>query len=226
MSMNESRRYERFSLDNADVNCNILFASDVNILNISITGVALRADRRLDIGREYMLKLIYQDNVVSLAGTVMWSIITGSKKNKSGEFVPLYTAGVRFKDVISDKMAELIKFIEAHKTEEDKRVTSQRFTVKSPEKASLNYPDSCKVKKISLGGILIEAGEEFEIEDRFHMDILVEDTVIGCQVRVASCNEMPDSEPKAYAVGIEFLEMHGDGHDRLRELIDSLNAEA
>jgi len=218
--MEEKRHYQRFVVEG--IEGTLMFATEVDIIDISINGVALRADRRLEIGREYTLKLEFKDKGISLNGVVVWSVLSELGKGHHEEKVPIYKAGMRFSSVISDKMAKLLEFIDENKFDVDDRLAI-RFNVKSPDRASLNEHHSYKVKKVSNNGMLIESGLPLEVEERLPMEISVHgDTPIHFMGRVASCLENTGEVPKHYDIGIEFVEISGDDKARFNEFIESL----
>lgn len=53
--MKNKREHTRFDL--IDLQGKMTLANKVEIVDISLGGVALKVDRKLDIGREYMIKL-------------------------------------------------------------------------------------------------------------------------------------------------------------------------
>ena len=55
--MRENRRYKRFSVDIFGINGKMMFANEVEIQDISIGGISIRVDRRLNMGSEYTLKV-------------------------------------------------------------------------------------------------------------------------------------------------------------------------
>ncbi|MFN3479637.1 MAG: PilZ domain-containing protein, partial [Thermodesulfovibrionales bacterium] len=165
--MQERRSHKRYTVDNLNIRGNILFISDIEIVNISLNGIAIRCDRRIDLNRRYNLNLSYEGKKISLNGHVVWSMITGSRLNSIGEMVPIYTAGIEFVDVLSEKMSELVEFIESHRIEGEKRLSGVRFHIKSPDAAKLDYPYNYRVKKISLSGMLVESTQPFEVGERF-----------------------------------------------------------
>ena len=55
--MQDKRRHKRYNLDLVEVNGKMSLTDKVEVLDISLGGVALKADRRLNIGKEYMIKL-------------------------------------------------------------------------------------------------------------------------------------------------------------------------
>ncbi|MCL5422550.1 MAG: PilZ domain-containing protein [Nitrospirae bacterium] len=60
-----------------DINGKMLFTSEVKPIDVSIGGICLKADRRFEIGREYTLKLEYDDKILSVNGSVVWSVLSG-----------------------------------------------------------------------------------------------------------------------------------------------------
>ncbi len=108
--MKSKRRYKRYKLDSMGINGKMVFATDVKILDISVGGVSLKADRRLDIGNEYVLKLENRDRLISVKGVVVWSSLSGTREGAGGEAVPIYTAGLKFTDSSPEKIEELLSF--------------------------------------------------------------------------------------------------------------------
>ncbi|MCL5024592.1 MAG: PilZ domain-containing protein [Nitrospirae bacterium] len=219
--MDERRRHKRFTVEG--IEGTLQFSTDVDILNISVSGAALKAGRRLEIGREYTLKLEYRDDVISLNGVVVWSVLSELGSGPHEEKVPVYKAGMRFTNVISEKMEKLLDFIDRNKLRAlDDRLTI-RFDVISPDKASLNAPHSYTVTKLSRGGMLIQMDVPLEPEETFRMDFCLQgDAVIRVLGRVASCIEISDTTPKHYDIGIEFLEIAESDRVRFEEFIERL----
>lgn len=199
-----------------------MFATDVEILNISLEGIALSANRRLEIGRQYNLKLEYGDENITLNGVVVWSVLSELSKGPYNEMVPVYKAGMKFKNVLSERMSELIEFIDKSKQIVGHRLTI-RFDVTSPERAVLNGPHNYRVKKVSQRGMLIETDMPLEVESRLPMEVfLYESTPVKFVGRVASCKEILNEVPKHYDIGIEFTEMSKEDEELFKEFINSL----
>jgi hypothetical protein len=94
---------------------NVLYPADLEVLNLSIDGAAIETTKWLDLNREYTLKIKYKDVILNLRGRVVWAILTSKKKRGSDEVIPVYRAGVRFTDTLSEKTTMLINFIEENK---------------------------------------------------------------------------------------------------------------
>jgi c-di-GMP-binding flagellar brake protein YcgR len=227
--MKEKRRYRRFLIEGMDVQCRMFFTTEVKIVDISFGGVALRLNKRLNMGQEYTLKIESESETISLKGIVVWENMTsliGEIKDK--EF-PIYEVGIKFQEVLTGKGANLLNFISGNISDKSikTRVQGLRVKINQPEKAVIvNDSDSYYVKMIGLGGMLIESKEELDLEGRFSMEMSFSEDVnpIKFLGRTAYCVEIPGNTPKRYDTGIEFIEMNEKDRARLKEFIDILQS--
>ncbi len=228
----DKRRFRRFTVDVMEINGKLILANEVEILDISVGGASVRADRRLNIGNEYTLKIEDRMKAVSLKGEVVWSVLSEVRKAPGGEMVPIYTAGMRFSDMSVENAMALKDFIESHEKcyllqdamyELGDLRLNIRFCVDTPEKVFLDSPESYRVRKLSLGGMLIESNRALEVEDRFPMEIsFPDDTLVTFSCRVASCLKVKGGGKRNFDVGIEFIEMSKKDAKKLREFIGKL----
>lgn len=233
--MQDRRRYKRFRVDIMEISSKMTFARDVKILNISIGGISMKADRRLNINNEYTLKIEGKKKSLTVKGIVVWSLISESMQDPYGNFIPIYTAGMKFTELSDDKKNEIINFMEEHKIDADKQVDMYspsglrlyvRIHIEAQAKAILNFQEDYKVKKISLGGMLIESEHALEIESKIDMEItLNEGKTVNIMGRFASCLMETEMNLKHYDLGIEFLEMSDKDREILNEFIRLLNNE-
>ncbi len=223
--MENTRRYKRFRLDFLEVNGQLTFATEVTLLDISMGGISLKADRRLNIGGKYVIKLEDKNRLISLRAEVAWSSLSGNKVTASGEIIPLYTAGMKFIDLSQERSAELRDFVELHRKDElpaagDRRSTV-RFLIEEPGKATLSFPQDYKVKVISLSGMLIETAHALECEGRIPMELSLHDqSHIRFLGRVVNCQVTGKNDGERYDIGIEFLDLT----DKDREVLGSFIA--
>jgi c-di-GMP-binding flagellar brake protein YcgR len=227
--MQDKRRYKRFSVDILGINGKMMFANDVEIHDISVGGISLRVDRRLNIGNEYTLKIGDSKNkTISLKGSVVWSKISGTKKGLKDEIIPIYSAGMKFVTMSAERIKELTTFLEGQENFSREKLhspsglrCSMRFLVSPPlKKAVLDVRESYAVKKLSLGGMLIESESPLEINDRVPMEILLPgDTPIEFLGRTASCLKVPEGDHSRYDIGIEFVEMTEADKRKLHEFV-------
>jgi hypothetical protein len=201
----------------------MVLATEMQVIDISISGICLKANRRLNIGSDYTLKLEGR-KTISLRGTVVWCSLTETRKGPEEEMIPIYAAGMQFKDMTTERITELQYFIESHKIEEVHVLGARlniRFHLKEPENALLICPDDYKVETISLGGMLIECLRNFEIESRIPMEMFIhEDNPLKFVGRVASSRVIDKEGQKQYNIGIEFLDLTEKDREILSSFID------
>ena len=222
--MHIKRRYNRFKLKNYEVNGKMILATEMKVINISIIGISLKADRPLHIGSDYTLKL-EGIKTISLRGTVVWCSLIESRKGSQGEMIPIYSAGLKFKKMSIERVTELLSFIDSHKIEVAHLIGGARpnirFHIKDSENVILIYPDNYKVKTISLGGMRIECLRDFETESRITMEMFIhKDKPLKFVGRVASSQVIDKEGQKHYDIGIEFLDLTEKNRETLSSFID------
>jgi c-di-GMP-binding flagellar brake protein YcgR len=231
--MPERRRYERFIVGILEITGTMTFARDVKIHDISVGGVAVTVDKRLDLGGEYTLKIEGKGRALSLRGVVVWSLLSESLMDAQGNVVPVYKAGLKFIDLSQEQVSEIESFIEDHKKELGRELDLTgvgsarlhvRFKIEHPEKAVLNFYENYNVKKIGLGGMLIESKHELDIDDTLPMELILTDEksmkFIG---RIASCLPKEQMKERQYDIGVEFLDVSERNKSILHEFIRLLN---
>jgi Tfp pilus assembly protein PilZ len=232
--MDEKRRYKRYGVNLFSIHGKMPLANSVQILNISVGGVLIKIDRRLDIGSKYLLKLESYEKILAIQMTVKRCSLSESQKDSKGNVVPYYTAGMEYVNLSSEKIDEIADFIrnnvEGYQHQEYPAMNKirdlrlyVRFHISPHKKAILQSHDSYSVKNLSIGGMLIESPYPFETGQAMHMDLTIpgEETIhfVG---RVVSCRQAGDKELKRYDIGIEFSEMSEQDNKRLRTYLNLL----
>lgn len=217
----EKRKHKRYLV--AGVHGNVLYPSDLEVLNISIDGATIETTKRLDLNREYTLRIKYKDTILNLKGRIVWSIL-GYRENKySKEIIPVYRAGVRFTDTLQEKTNILLNFIDENKIRTfEKRLSGMRFEIATSEDIKIDYPYKYKVKKISLSGMLVETEYPFELNSRFNMQLFLNGEVLNIIGRVVNYDEIKSEGSTKYEVGIEFIEMPDSSRKLLKDFLDAL----
>jgi len=221
--MEYTRRHKRFKSDFLEVKGQLALASKVAILDISMGGISLKADRRLNIGCKYAIKLEDGEKLLTFKGEVAWSALSGTTRTPNGETMPLYTAGMKFIDLSEAKIVELQNFIEHHKKEvlpAGDRRTNVRFHIGDPGNAILNYPTDYRVKVISLSGMLIETAQALQSESRISMELsLHDDNLISFLGRVVTCQITEKKGTEQYDIGIEFFDLTDNDREVLASFV-------
>ncbi len=219
----EHRRYPRCIVEG--VHGKMVLSSEVDIINLSLGGMAIRANRRLNIGSECALTLDVHGKPLKTTGIVVWSVLTDIAR-RGEDSVPYYSAGLRFADILSDKVQALMDFIELHKMAQEHRLSGIRFQIRAEGTAVLDGLQAYNVKLISLSGMLMETDRSFEIDEVFRMEILPADgEPIVFTGRVASIVDVTLEEGAAplHQMGIEFIEMTNVDRERLTAFVQTLS---
>lgn len=205
------------------------FASEVSILDVGMGGVSLTADKRLNIGGRYTLKLGIDEKVLSVTCEVAWARLSGTKRSASGESVPLYTAGMKFIRLSPENMADIASLVQAISDQEAVREGDRRGHARVPVEgagfALLNFPADYKAQTISLSGMLIESAEAVQSESKIPMVLSLHDgRRIDFLGRIVSCQPNDESAPGRYQIGIEFIDLTDAARDALAAFIAWLSA--
>jgi Tfp pilus assembly protein PilZ len=107
--MMEKRRHKRFSLDLIEINGKLNLVNSVEIIDMSFGGVALKVNRRLNIGNEVLLTLKDKGNSIDVRGMIVRCTLKAIEKKFNGGKVSIYTAGMRFKEDSADKIAAFVR---------------------------------------------------------------------------------------------------------------------
>ena len=218
----DKRRAPRFVVEG--IHGTMTSASQVEILNMSISGAAIRLDRNLRVGGEYSLRLELADTALVVKGVVVWSVLSEIQKGREDETKPFYSAGMKFKDILSPRLMSLLEFIDEHKIVQENRLGGLRFHIDAPGKALLDLPQSYRVRVISLSGLLMETEQPLDLRQAYPMEVTIETgETLHFSGRVAYCNTVADPAPTRYEIGVAFIDMPAADRARLGKFIESLS---
>jgi hypothetical protein len=225
--MQEKRRHKRYNLDLIEISGKMSLTDKVEVLDISLGGVALKADRRLNIGKEYMIKLKEKGKTLDVKGIVVRSELSGIEARGHGETASIYTAGLVFKDGFADKIADFLRPIEQNRKKNSSAVVDRRFNVRfnitTPGKHILSYPLEFKVRSISLGGMLIQTQQSVEINSTIPMELsLNTDKAVTFVGRTIACNMTEIAGQANYDIRVEFTDLTDKDKTLLQTFIDYL----
>lgn len=85
----------------------ILNSNDLKVLNISIHGAAIESVRRVELNREYTIRIQFHERSLPIRVRVVWAMLI-SRVGPDKKIIPLYRAGVKFLHV-SDEEVNLIQ---------------------------------------------------------------------------------------------------------------------
>jgi len=224
--LQDQRKHKRYIIEGMDLKCRMVFATEVRLKDISLSGASIIVNKRLNIGSRYTLKVIDNGTELSLNGEVVWETIQGSKKTPTGEVVPIYHAGLKFENILSGKGAELMGLLTDTAIKRNLVPRLGGVRIKMDVNGSvLDYPHSFSIKKISMGGMLLETDRPMEKEKRYPVEISLfkgEGPPLKCVARVASCLPHPSGNKNLFDVGVEFLNLSDTDRLRLERFIGTL----
>jgi hypothetical protein len=227
--MENRRKYERFKADIMTINGNMLFADVLIIRDISIGGISFKADRRLNIGSEYTLRIEDKEKVIPVKGIVIWSQLSESITDLKGDIVPIYTAGLKFNANPYEIQNEIVQFIERYKKDVNKRINGNNlhlmFNIHDAKTVILEFEKTYTVKEFNPGGMLIEGSQPPEIGSTLSIEVnYLNQEPVYITGKIASCR-LIESEASQYYhdIGIEFTNISEVNAEKITEIFLSLN---
>ena len=216
--MDERRREARFDVETG--HGTMLSTSPVEIINISLGGLAFRTETRLLVGEEYTVTLDVAGKSVAMRGIVAWSVL-GGLESRNGETIPIYSVGMKFHGAFTEGGDNLLVSA-ADPVAVEQRLAGVRFHLDG--QASIAHPLRYEVRIISMHGMLIEIDHPMKVDEVLPLEIsLEEEAPIRCHGRVASCQERLQQHFKHYDVGFEFKQMPAEDNARLARVVKALS---
>jgi len=211
--MRNMRKHKRFKLDLLDLTSKMSLVGKVELIDISLGGVALKADRKLNIGKECLIKLGYEGKHSNVKGIVVRSELSGIEEKADGETITIYSVGISFKEESAGTVKVFLDSIENNKKTQVPEQTDWfyrdiRFCITTSSEKVLNLPTQFGVKEISQSGVIIQTDHQLHIDSM----VLLELSLNSCDpVRfmgiVVSCR-IPQGQVSAnYDIGVEFSEL-------------------
>jgi Tfp pilus assembly protein PilZ len=217
--MDERRREARFDVETG--HGTMLSTSPVEILNMSLGGLAFRTETRLQIGEEYTVTLDVAGKTVKVRGIVAWSVL-GGLESRGGETVPVYSVGMKFHGPLSEAEEGFLDPVPVNAVAVEQRLAGVRFHLDG--QASIAHPLRYTVRVISMHGMLIEIDHPMKVDEVLPLEVSLEDEdTIHARGRVASCHERLQQHPKHYDIGFEFMEMAPEDRERLARVVKALS---
>ncbi len=224
--MRNMRKHKRFKLDLIDLSSKMSLVGKVEIIDISLGGVALKADRKLNIGKECLMMLGYEGKHVNIKGIVVRSELSGIEERADGGKVTIYSAGILFKDESAGTVKDFLDSIENDKKTPVPEQAGWfyrdiRFSITTPSGKVLNLPAQFGVKEISQNGVIIQTAHQLKIDSM----VLLELSLSSCDPvsfmgKVVSCRMPQDAAPANYDIGVEFSELTERDRSLLIKFID------
>ncbi len=215
----ERRRHRRY--DVRGVRGVLVFPMRLEVLNMSLTGMAVESRAPLEIGRRYDLELRDGDRTIPLNVEVQWChLVRTEHAEQSDEVSPVYRAGLDFSHVLNDRARELLGFLEHHVEVEVERRMFGRFTLALEDPVGLDVRHEFRIRKLSYSGMLIETDLLPEVGSSFEMEMHPNGRLLHTRGRVVHARRRRH-DPGCEA-GIEFVRMPPEARQTLERMIGGL----
>lgn len=220
-----NRNHDRHDVEGMNVHAKTVLNTEVEILDISISGCSVKSFRRFNIGGQYAFRFDLKDRPLVVKGIVIWEKLTQSKNVSKDEVAPIYSAGIKFLDVFSES-GELLRDFIAEKMSDtgDRRLSGIRVRLAHAGKTMLSSIEANTVRILSLGGLSFETRQEIPIGTIIELDLILSesDTSIHCKGKIASSQDLPGFVPRRYEVGMEFVDMLDNDRLLLARFVETL----
>jgi hypothetical protein len=226
--MQNKRKHKRFKLDVLDLSSKLSLIGKVDITDISLGGVALKADRRLTIGKECLLMLGCEGKSVTVKGVVVRSELSGIEARADGEKATIYSVGILFRDESLGKVKDFLDSIENNrKTQVQEQAgwfySDFRFSITTPGEKVLNLLTQFSIKEISPLGVIILTNHRLRMDSMVLMELSVNAAEPASFMgKIVSCRMQQDEGQSGYDIGVEFAELTDRDRAMLKSLVDCI----
>ncbi len=214
----ERRRHRRYDVQG--VRGILVFPLRVEVLNMSLTGLAVESRRALKIGSRYDLKLHNGREAIDVNVEVQWCHLVRTEPAESGDVAAVYQAGLDFRHVLNDQAHELLRFLEHNVVVDVERRIFGRFKIGLDEPIGLDARHDFRVRQLSFSGMLIETDLTPQVGAAFDMEMDPERLQLKTRGRVVHAEPLPGEE--GCQAGIQFLHMPPESRQTLERLIEGL----
>jgi hypothetical protein len=213
----EHRRHKRYDVN--DVRGSLALNAEAELLNMSLTGMAIATRAMLKVGGKCTLRIPHQGGTLTVPADVKWCRLVSTERTASGDVVPVYQAGLDFRQILDEKARQMLELIESSIVVELERRLSGRFKVVVEGPVELRAWQPFEVRRISLSGMLIETDLIAEVGTVFDLEIEPDGTPIELRGRVAHLRALAEGERGE--LGVEFLALSAESRRALEALIEA-----
>jgi len=225
--MQNMRKHKRFKLDLLDLSSKMSLVGKVELIDISLGGVALKADRKINIGKECLMMLGYEGKHINVKGIVVRSELSGIVEKADGETTTIYSVGIFFKDESAGKVKDFLDSIENDKKtlvpeQADWIYRDIRFCITTSDEKVLNLTTEFGVKEISQSGVIIQTDLQLKLDSVVLLDLSIGTCdPVSFVGKVVSCRMSSQGQvPANYDIGVEFSELTDRDRSLLIRFID------
>lgn len=111
----DRRKHQRHPVSITDITGKMLFAKNIEITDISVGGISLISDRKLDVGTGYILRIEWEGKGLTVKVIVKWSTLIQKMDHSGGAVTPIYKVGMEFINTPEEDIRRIITFLHRQK---------------------------------------------------------------------------------------------------------------
>jgi hypothetical protein len=104
----EKRQYKRFPMPAGILIGRLDQVHTVDVLDMSVSGAALKVNRRFSVGSEFAMKFATPDIDIDVQGVIVRSRMVTIWENFHGARIPVYASAVRFHEGSEERIADFL----------------------------------------------------------------------------------------------------------------------
>lgn len=218
----ERRRSTRYGID--DATGSFRLAGSFRLIDVSLNGIGLEGNLRLQKGQLYRGRLEWAGRTVEVKGRVAWTRLVGTSKSANGDVLPVYQAGIEFEPPLAEPQGELRDLIEAATTFRPGDRLFGRYRA-ADDSTELALDAEITIRKVSRTGMLIDSPAPAEIGVVLPFDLVFAGDSFQALGRVITCearHQADAEEPVSYAIGVEFEKLDEHARKALKTALEHL----
>jgi len=185
----------------ADVRGLLRVKTEVEVLNLSLTGAAIATTSRLAMGETYRLLLRRGPRRLELGATVARSTLRPTRTGAAPP-LPVYEMGLEFLEVLGERGREVAGFLAENALPELGGRICDRFLPPPGTRAEIERVEEFELRSISPSGLAVETAADLEPGREVALDVRMEPTGMGFSVAGRIVYRLPVS-PERFRLGIE-----------------------
>ena len=228
--MQNERKHKRYRLRLINIESKMSQVGKVDIVDMSLGGVLLRAEGHLAIKKTCWIEFTFRGKHYPVKGVVVRSELSGIDEHSRSKPVNLYLIGVMFREESADTVRDLLDSIEQSKKVDvpataNWRFRDMQFNLTMPDERVLEFPLQFVIKDISKSGVIIRTSEQLRLGSVLLLELsLGAADPASFMGRVVSCRRAAEEGAEGYAVGVEFSDLTDRAYSFLQEFITSLKS--
>jgi c-di-GMP-binding flagellar brake protein YcgR len=202
---NNTREHRRYPTDT--VLGQFAYKVEATVVNLSLGGFAVKTATQLQVGRSYRFRLGNGGESVDLEGIVRWCRLSGTRKTKAGDVVPVYEAGIAFEGILTNTAKELRQFMQKNVIVDLKQRVFGRLKVGANDEVTLESNPGFVVHQLSSSGMLVETEVAPKPESVFKFEVELDKKKFISRGRVVYVTQTgAELAGLRYRVGVEFVD--------------------